>query len=183
MAQEKVYPSAGHHDKDPGAIANGYKETDVTKEFRNLVLDEFNKNDHPYITDKDWETNSQYQGRIKPGNGSVLLDFHLNAAANPTATGTEVYIAANANGHSLAFATKLSDVTAQILNIKNRGVKRENASQHSRIGILHRGAGIAALLEICFITNKSDMEKYQANKLELAKAIAKVCIEFDDLIE
>lgn len=182
MAQLVVYPSAGHHDNDPGAVSNGYKEADLTKEFRNLLLQEFDKVSHSYITDKDWESNSQYQGRIKPGSGSVLLDNHFNAGP-ATATGAEVYIAANATGHSLAFATRLAETTSRILGIKNRGVKRENASQHSRIGILHKGAGIAALLEICFITNKGDMEKYQEKKQELAKAIAAICIEFDNLIE
>lgn len=178
----KVYPSAGHHDNDPGAVANNYREADLTKEFRNLMSDEFKKHNHDHIMDYDWEINRQHQARIKPGSGSVLLDIHFNAAANPLATGTEVFVASNANQNSIDFATELAEVTAKTLGIVNRGVKKEGASQHNRIGILHTKAGIAALLEICFITNPSDMEKYQANKECLAVLVTEICIKYDNLI-
>lgn len=178
----KVYPSAGHHNADPGAVANGYREADLTKEFRNLLSEEFKKHNHDHIMDYDWETNRQHQNRIKPGSGSVLLDIHFNAFHKPTATGTEVFVAHNANQNSIDFATELAETTSRILGIHNRGVKKEGASQHSRIGILHTKAGIAALLEICFITNPDDMKAYQEGKLCLAVEIAKICMKYDDLI-
>lgn len=178
----KVFPSAGHHNSDPGAVANGYREADLTKELRNIMSAEFKKRKHDHIMDYDWETNRQYQNRIKPGENSVVLDLHFNAFHKPSATGTEAFIASNANVHSEGFAKDLLDVTSYLLKIPNRGVKREGSSQHNRLGILHLGAGVACLLEVCFITNPYDMKKYQENKVRLAKAYAEICMVYDNLI-
>lgn len=43
------------------------------------------------IQDKDFETNSQYQRRIKPGSGSVIFDIHFNSGS-PASGGTECYV-------------------------------------------------------------------------------------------
>lgn len=32
-----VYPIAGHHNSDPGAVYNNQKKADITKELRNLI--------------------------------------------------------------------------------------------------------------------------------------------------
>ena len=40
---EIAIPSAGHHDKDPGAIGNGYHEADITKLIRDSILKRFNQ--------------------------------------------------------------------------------------------------------------------------------------------
>lgn len=176
-----IYLSAGHHNADPGAVANGFKEADLTKELRDLIVVELTAANQKFILDKDWETNSQYQSRIKPGTGSVLLDLHFNAAT-PSATGTEVFVSNNANANSQAFAKELADVTAHVMGITNRGVKREIQTRHKRLGILHKGAGVAALAEVCFITNAKEMEKYQCAKKQLAKEYAKILIKYENLI-
>lgn len=173
-----IYLSAGHHNTDPGAVANGFKEADLTKDLRDLIVAELTASNQKVILDKDWETNGQYQSRIKPGSGSVVLDLHFNAAT-PSATGTEVFVSNNANDNSLAFAKELADVTAYVMGISNRGVKREIQTRHKRLGILHVGAGISALAEVCFITNAAEMQKYQCAKKQLAKEYAKILIKYD----
>jgi N-acetylmuramoyl-L-alanine amidase len=181
MTKLTVFPSAGHSNSDPGATANDFKESSLTQELRNLVVERLKVAGHRYITDKDSETNRQYQGRIKPGNGSVLLDFHFNAGP-PSATGTEVIVSNVANDNSRLFARELVDGASRILGIRNRGVKGETGSQHSRIGILHTEAGIAALAEVCFITNEQDVAAYQVNKERLADFYAKTLIKYDNVI-
>lgn len=181
LSQLTVFPSAGHSNADPGAVANGFKEAELTKELRNMVAERLKAANHRFIADKDDERNRQYQGRIKPGNGSVLLDIHFNAGP-PSATGTEVIVSNSANANSKAFAKELVDGASRILGIRNRGVKGERGSQHSRIGILHLGAGIAALAEVCFITNEQDIAAYQVNKERLADFYAKTLIKYDNVI-
>ena len=176
-----TYPSAGHHLKDAGATYNGRQENKETIAFRMALVSELANLGVKFISDKDSETNSQYQGRIKPGDGSVVLDIHFNAGSE-TATGTECFVATTANKNSLAFADEICKTASEVMGIRNRGVKKENASQHSKIGILHTKAGIAALWEICFISNKDDMAKYDKSVQILAKAIAKICKKYDDLI-
>lgn len=176
-----TYPSAGHHNGDLGATANGYREGELTQELRNLVVKELSRLNVKYITDKDDENNRQYQGRIRPGAGSVIFDIHFNAGP-PTATGTEVIVANEANERSKQFAKELADGTAKILGIRNRGVKDETGTHYSRIGILRLPAGTAALMEVCFITNMSDMAAYQVNKERLAAFYAETLKKYDDMI-
>lgn len=178
----KIFPSAGHHNADSGAVSNGYKENELTKEARNIIA--VNSNAEDLIMDKDWETNSQYQRRIKPGSGSVVFDIHFNAGS-PTAGGTECYVNthdfSDKNSMSFRMASEVCDFTSKTLGIKNRGVKSEGNSQHSRLGILNLGAGCSVLWEICFITSVLDMQQYQSKKEELLKGIAKILKKYDDM--
>ncbi len=175
-----IFISAGHHNSDPGAVANGYIERDLTKEARNLIVLNLDKKN--LIQDKDFETNSQYQGRIKPGSGSVVFDIHFNSGS-PTAGGTECYVNqkdfADKNSLSYKMATEICKVTSQILGIRNRGVKADNQSQHSKIGILNLGSGISVLWEICFISSVIDMLNYMQKKNELLKEIATILKKYD----
>lgn len=180
-----AFISAGHNPKgpkvDPGAVANGLKEADLAIEFRDLVIKELLKLGVKVISDKDDETLSQYLLRIKPGNGSVILEFHFDAAASATATGTTSLYSKTADKNSIAFAKDLVDTTALILGIKNRGAISEALSHRGSLGIM-RKQGIVALLELCFITNLNDLEAYKANKEILAVRIAAIVKRYEDLI-
>lgn len=177
-----VYPVAGHHNNDPGAVYNSQKEADKTKEFRDLVSKYLTLKGHKHIKDDDNETNRQFQNRIKPGSGSVLADHHFNASSNPSASGTEGIVANNANANSRAMAKELVDGAACILGIPNRGVKTEKETARGRIGILNLNAGIACLIEIAFLSNPNDMVKYELKKDELARFYADTYIKYDNLI-
>lgn len=177
-----IYLSAGHHDKDPGAVSGKYIERDLTKESRSLI--EVYINPAQLIKDKDYETNSEYQIRIKPGSGSVVFDIHFNSGST-LATGTECFVNTKDFGDKNSLSYKMADeickVTSEMLGIPNRGVKSESSSQHSRIGILNKNAGCAVLWEICFISNPLNMSAYTFKKAELSKKIAEILIKYDAL--
>lgn len=177
-----IFLSAGHHDKDPGAVSGNYIERDLTKESRSLI--EVNLDPKQVIKDKDFETNSQYQVRIKPGSGSVVFDIHFNAGS-PTATGTECYVNkkdfSDKNSFSYKMAAEICSVTAQVLGIPDRGVKSEASSQHPRIGVLNLGSGISVLWEICFISNPLNMQNYTMHKKTLNQKIAEILKKYDAL--
>ncbi|QEL01588.1 N-acetylmuramoyl-L-alanine amidase [Olivibacter sp. LS-1] len=174
--------SAGHHLKDPGAIGiDSRQENKETIAFRALVICELHKHGITVINDHDSETLGQYLARIKPGNASVVLEFHFDAAS-ATATGTTALVSDNANKMSLDFAHELVTTTAQTLGIKNRGVWTESQSHRRRLGIMRKD-GCVALLEICFITNESDMAKYDLKREELAIKIAQIIAKYDNMIE
>lgn len=180
-----VFISAGHNPKgikvDPGAVGNGYHEADLTVEFRNLVVSELAKRKIIAITDKDDERLGDYLTRIKTGNGSVVLEFHFDAAVSTTATGTTSIYGADADRLDKAFAKEIVDATSTILGIKNRGAKSEADSHRGRLGLM-REQGIVSLLELCFISNKEDLQKYQANKRTLAFKIAEIVERYETLI-
>lgn len=184
MSITVTFPSAGHHLKDAGATYNGRQENLETIKFRDWLVKELKSLSIKVITDQDYEINRDYQNRIKPGDGSVVLDIHFNAGEK-TATGTECLISnkdyAKSNSLSKRMADEICHTTASILGIKNRGTKPESTTRHGKLGILHQGAGVAVLWEVCFISNKDDMAKYDANIGTLAKEIAKICKKYDDL--
>lgn len=180
-----IFVSAGHNPggvkPDPGAIGNGKREADLTLEFRNLVTAELHKQGAKFITDNDNERLGEYLSRIKTGTGSVVLEFHFDAAASAKATGTTVLIGGDADKNDKAFAKELVEATATILGIKNRGVLSETESHRGRLG-LTRESGTVALLELCFISNPSDLAAYDKGKIALAQAIADILIKYENLI-
>jgi len=181
MSVTVVFPSAGHNIKDPGAVYNGRKEAQEMMCLRDLVVGFLNQRNHSNIPDLDSETASQHQSRIKTGNGSVVCEFHLNAASNVTATGTEAVISDSATANSKQMAIELTDATARILGIRNRGVIAESKTPRKKIGIVNK-VGTSVLLEVCFLSNVSDMLAFDIHKVELAKAIAEILIKYDNLI-
>lgn len=173
-----IFLSAGHHLRDPGAVSKWGIERDLAIELRNLVEAYLKTAKASYVIDKDTETLGQYLERIKPGNGSVVVELHWNAAMSTTATGTEVFIADNHTKLSKELAAELSAGIATKIGIKNRGVKTEKESARGRLAFVREG-GTNCLIEVCFISNPDDMAKYQKAKCELAEYIANVLIKYD----
>lgn len=180
----KQYISAGHHDNDPGAVANGYQENELTKDLRNRILKYGNSKE--IIVDRDSETNREYQNRIKPGAGSVVLDNHFDAGPEKV-SGVTAFVNEkdfqNKDSLSYKFAVRLTDFISRVLGSPDRGVKSERVSQHKKLGILNLGAGCSVLIEIEFITNAQAMANYDSKKEILAKGIAEIAQRFDDLVK
>lgn len=182
LINQELWADAGHHLADPGAVYNGLTEFEEMRCFRTLVAEEYKKIGGEVQTDLDHETNTQFQGRMKTNRGSVVVSFHLNASENPVANGSECIISDNASVNSKALAVELLDVTCEILGTRKRRVIKESETPRNKLGILNK-SGMAVLVEICFLSNTEDMAKLDKNKLELAKAYAKIIKRYDDLIK
>lgn len=172
---------------DPGAPGvNGRFEAFETIKVRNAVIAAIKaRNVKDIIQDADGESLSQYLTRIKTGTGSVVVEFHFNASASKEATGVESIVQVDADKMDIACAKEFSRVTSQILGIPlrgNNGVKSEIESQHRRLGIM-RESGIVVLVEICFISNPTDMASFDSNFNVLCTAYANIIERFDNLIE
>jgi N-acetylmuramoyl-L-alanine amidase len=180
-----IFISAGHNTggpkKDPGAVANGYTEAALAVEFRDLVILEVLALGQKVIKDHDHERLGEYLTRIKTGSGSVVLEFHFDAAASATATGTTALYPADSDRLDIAFSKDLEDAVSRILGIKRRGPLSEAHSNRGRLGLM-RKQGTVCLLEICFITNKKDLELYMANKELLAKEVARILVHYEKLV-
>jgi N-acetylmuramoyl-L-alanine amidase len=187
----KIYLSAGHSSKigknslgktiDNGASGNGYSEGILTAELRKLVAEELIKLGIKPITDTDDSIFTQTINYFRnlTDSKSIVCEFHWNSA-NPQAKGTETLIPAKYTEFEWKLAEALSDVVASTLNIPLRGkkgVKTEIESAHKKL-LWMSLTGENVLMEICFISNKSEMESYQKNKEILAKKIALVLYRF-----
>jgi N-acetylmuramoyl-L-alanine amidase len=183
----KIFISAGHSNvqgKDRGAVGNGYIEGQLTVELRDLIVKSLKEKGVTPTIDSNDSLLAHTMAFFKniTTNTCIVLDLHWNAAT-PQATGTETLIPATPTDFEVRLASNLSDIVAKTLDIKKRGdykgkqgVKTEAQSHHGRLGWM-KLTGQNVLMEICFITNKTDMESYQANKEKLASLIADTLID------
>lgn len=182
-----IYLSAGHTNvkgSDNGASGNGFVEGVLAVEFVKLLEVELKKLNVKVITDSF--SNALAQTMISFKNlfvkkqitaKDIAIEIHWNAAS-PEATGTEVIIPGRSSSKEATtiekkVALEIVDSIATILNIKNRGVKFEYQTARKKLGWMTLDAE-NILIEMCFISNKKDMESYQKNKEILAKAIANI---------
>lgn len=165
---------AGHGDGDSGAIGNGYKEADLTREMVKLIAPRLLRYCDVDVADtsKNW-----YREIIKKGakfNFKIydyVLEVHLNAIkpdnGDAKTKGTEIYITQ---------AEKRATVEEKIvkyistLGLANRGVKRKN---YDLINHIKKQGVSAALWEVCFIDDADDMRIYNEQKGAIADAAVK----------
>jgi N-acetylmuramoyl-L-alanine amidase len=184
-----LYLSAGHTPEatkgtkaDPGAIGNGLHEANLTSELRNLVLGELMliAPTLKVLTDKDNQQTGEWVSYLVKNakQGDVICDIHFNAAT-PAASGTEVIIPKAFTAKEKELGTLLNNAIIKVLNSKDRGVKTEAHTARGKIGILFQpGIATNVLIEVCFISNKGEIENYQKHKISVAKAIAKVLADW-----
>jgi N-acetylmuramoyl-L-alanine amidase len=182
-----IYISSGHNSKsntirrDSGAVGNGYKEGDLTIEFKNLVCAELTRLGCKFVTDTEEESLSMYLKRIKTGNASVVIEYHFDASKNLQASGTTALVEGEADRLDKAFAKELVEATASCLAIKNRGVVTEAESHRGRLGLM-REEGIICLMELAFISSSSDMWAYQKYKTTLAIIHARIIKKYEQMV-
>lgn len=182
-----IYNSAGHHNKDSGAVGTyegkPIQENKIMMEFRDGISARLTERGYKFITDNDNETLSQYLGRIKPGSGSVLCEGHLNAASSSKATGIEVIIPDNFDKYDKALAsmiaTGLHKITGLALRNGGTGVITEADSHRGKLGFL-RKPGTNVLIEYGFISNPSDMKIIFEKKKEICNFVADCLIIAED---
>ncbi len=188
-----IYCTSGHTligpNKDPGASGNGYTEAALTKELRDKVREILNAKGIVVQSDNDNESLVQVIARLNPNESDTCLDLHWNASDNPAAGGVETFIPERHTVNEKSAAHELSKNIATILGIKTRGgaagagVKTESESARKRLGILAQEKGINLLLEVCFITNPTEMKTYQIKKDAVALMIADFLIKWDAVVK
>lgn len=172
----KLFLSAGHSPKEPGAWGNGYREELLAIEFRDLLVAELKTlGVTPTIDDNNnalAKTLAYFKNMT--ASDSIVVDIHWNASSNPDATGTEVLVPSEYTSFEYNLAAMLASEIKNSIGTKLRGtngVKTEADSHHGRLGWM-RLNGENILIEMCFISNPSDMQKYQNNKNKLARNLA-----------
>ena len=174
----KIYLTAGHRGGTSGANYNGIKEAEETIWLRNEIEALLRKKGVNVEIDNDDASLSQVIATInascKPTD--ICVDLHFNAVANPTANGTEVFKPFNFTDTEIEVAEDLLYSTCMVLNTKNRGAKREGEGTHQRLAMLSDVKCNSVLLEVCFISNIADANKYKEKKDELVIILAEQLI-------
>jgi N-acetylmuramoyl-L-alanine amidase len=177
-----IYLIAGHSKTDPGAIGvDGVKESELAMELRDKIAYYITKKGYKVTLDNDHDNLSKVIAGIKSTESCVICDIHFNAGP-ATATGVETIIPDRSTAHERMIAGLITSGLASTMGIRSRGVKSEKDTARKTLAIM-RPAGINLLPEICFISNRSDVSAYQANKDKVAEVIAKHLITAEDLVK
>lgn len=172
---KSLFISAGHDDVDKGAYGNGYYESDIVLEFRDLLKSYIQGRMPEFEVSTDGEKGVNLPLTIasyKASKHDVAIEFHCNAFSNPRVSGVEVL----GYHENKVLGDMICEATSRVLGIRNRGYKPENAGQHSRLAFVSDGGGI--IHELFFITNKDDIESYQKNKMNLVEVIGDLLIDY-----
>lgn len=165
---------SGHGDGDPGAVGNGYKEANLTREMTKLVKSELSQFAEVDIADtsKNWYKHICQQGHsfdFTPYD--YVLENHFNsieeyAISDGKTKGTEIYITRSEKNDTVEREI-LKGISS--IGFKDRGVIKKN---FDLINYIKKQGVSSALLEVCFISDADDMKLYKSKKKEIAKAIA-----------
>ena len=165
----KFLISAGHSAADPGACANGFTEAEIALEMRDLVAARLLEMRHTVLTDGNLAENLPLKTAIALVNGTDLaVELHCNAAVNLHARGVEVIAPAHLKPMAQRIARSIAAETGQPL----RGVGGwidQSQSARGRLGFIEAGG---VIVEMVFISNLSDLNKFLEVKDRVAMAMA-----------
>jgi N-acetylmuramoyl-L-alanine amidase len=186
-----IYLLAGHHivgGKGTGARTNLYDEAVLAAELRNAIALALIARDVPVWKDRDEISQSAQISALseKVNRQDIVLDIHFNAAVSPNAGGVEIFVPDDPKPIALDFAHALVKKTVQVMGSvlrrsKHRelpsGVKLHTETQHGDKGLflmrtLQDKCDVVCLLEVAFLTNPKEMERYMEVRFDLAEDYA-----------
>lgn len=144
---------------DPGAVSNnGIAEKDVALLWALTLKYYLTKAGIPvFLTrtnDTDSDPVSTRDDRAEAEGCTHFISLHCNDGES-RATGTETYYRDTEDKN---FAGVIQKMAIEVMGLRDRGLKTEHDSQHSRLAIFDFD-GVACLLELGFISNSNDRTK------------------------
>lgn len=174
--QNIVVLDCGHGGTDPGAMAGGYQEKNITYSILYTYAKKYFDGDSSNIKaywsryDDTFVTLSDRAAFASKVGADLFISLHMNSATNTSAAGTEVYYStsnnkAQSNGLTSKimagmFQTNLVDV----MGTTSRGVKTANYT------VIYRNTVPAVLIELGFISNSNDRAKLTNSSYQKAAA-------------
>ena len=158
----KILLISGHGSGDTGALGNGYKECDLTRELVNLIALKLKNYATVDVYDQKRNAYKDVQnGTFNVGKYDYALEIHFNAFSDKSAHGSEIFVTTKENGITVEQGI--------MKNMKKYFTLRDNDSIFDGVKKTNflviktlKAKGISgALLETCFITNANDMKLYQ----------------------
>lgn len=149
---------------DPGATAAGFTEADIALSWALTLKWVCQQNGiEVYLTrddDRDPDPVGKRDDKAEAAGCTHFLSLHCNSGGG---TGTEAFYR---DGKDKAFAEKVLQANLNAMGTKNRGLKTEGQSQHSRLAVFDFG-GPCCLLEIGFIDSTAEREKMLTRDVRL----------------
>lgn len=155
----------GHPVTGVGTGAVGYvKETDKNREIGNRFIAMLKEKGHTVVDCTVDKSNNDLADRVAKANRQyldVFISLHLNSYSEEKANGVETFSLATA-GTGDRYAKAIQSELLKSINWANRGKKEAN------FYVLRNTNAPAVLVELGFVTNKSDMDKWDNEKIARA---------------
>ena len=169
----KLTVCAGHDPKSPGAFHHGVKEHELMVQLRDIVAAKLRARGHEVRTDGERGINLPLLTAMGLVRGSdVAIELHTNAHDNPQAGGVECVSLPAQKPWAEAISRNIADV----LGLKLRGTNGwidQSKSARGKLGFVNSG-GI--IVEVFFLSNKIELERYQAKSWLVAEAIVRALV-------
>lgn len=163
---------------DPGAVGGGVAEADIALQWALTLKHVATQNGIDVVMTRDdasdvvpvWQRDDLARMR----NADWFISLHCNAIGGPRALlarGTETIIADDAGVDSSRWAQQVQRACLLAMGGPDRGVKFERQTPHKKLAVLRSSHRFpSCLLEIGFISNKSDRDKMLRRDVRLAFA-------------
>ena len=182
--EKTIALSAGHSDKDPGAVYNGLVERDIVERLVADASDILRSHGVGVLNPPSSLNLAQTIAWInnRKDQVDVCCEIHINSSAKPNqGTGLEGWHYRNSN-ESKNFAQFLVDAIAVESGMKkDRGVKDEKtANIWGRLGFVHNTIPLACLIECGFINTDADrvILSSESGLYNISKGIARGILSY-----
>ena len=174
MQQTTVAITAGHSNRDPGAVYGDTKEADLARELRDIVANKLRLSGVTVLTDGEGAENLPLSDALKLIRKAALgIEIHFNSSTNTSARGVESLALPEHAELCKALSAAVAKVTKDKLR-GDAGFKRQEESARGKLGVVEAG-GI--ILEVCFGSNRDSLVAYQSVRWLVASAIVGVIEE------
>lgn len=170
----KILLIAGHGANDPGACSSYGVERDETRKVVNQMVNLFKGYD---VNIDVYPQNRNCYADVCNGNVQVnfanydyVFEVHFNSAS-AQANGTEIFVT-NSESSVVVEQKVVNNLAA--LGFTNRGVKR---TDFAVIYAAKRSGTSSALVEVCFISNQNDMNRYKNSFNAVCNAMVKGIVD------
>ena len=161
--------TAGHSNTDPGATANGYRESDIAVVMRTLIAAKLRGRGHTVITDGEGRDNQPLASAIKLITpGTVAVEIHCNAAASSQANGVETISLPARKPLAQRVSAAIAGVTGQRLR-GDKGWISQEQSARGKLGFVQAGG---LIVELFFLSNPAELRTWEQKHWLIATAIA-----------
>ncbi len=152
----RVVLDPGHGGSDPGAIAAGRQEKDVTLRLAQLTGAALQQQGVQVVHTRTDDRFVPLEARVATSDrvgASALVSIHLNAAENPAAGGAEVWYGDSPSDADLAVAL----LSALQPVLQGFGVATRGARPGPELAVMHAAAP-AVLVEVAYLTNPHEAQ-------------------------
>ncbi|MBM7606270.1 N-acetylmuramoyl-L-alanine amidase [Metabacillus crassostreae] len=168
----------GHGGKDPGAIGNGLRESDVNLTMGKRTASKLsNMGYEVHLTRTEdvflaLNERTEFAYNLSPG---VFISLHMNAVTNPDVDGTETYSTVSAKSLTPAEKADSDKLAAFIQNRLVEAIKTDDrGTKKNDFYVIDKNYTRSVLIEMGFISNPEDANifKTESGQDKTATAIA-----------